>query len=165
MFADEAGFSLHPKLGRMWSKRGTQPTVYTRSQHQKRLNVYGWVDPVRGVHCVMKYKQGNTDGFIVFLKRIIYRFQARVVELWVDQAKWHKGPRIEQFCAEHKKLIIRYIPAYHPELNYQERLWKEMRYEETTNAFFETYSGLIRAVFRRSQIWRPKKIKSLCHLI
>ena len=27
LFCDEAGFCLHPKLGRVWSKKGKQPSV------------------------------------------------------------------------------------------------------------------------------------------
>lgn len=64
LFEDEAGFSLHPKLGRIWVKRGTQPYVYTRSQHQKRLNVFGWVDPINGLHGIMKWIKGDTEGFL-----------------------------------------------------------------------------------------------------
>ena len=58
-----------------------------------------------------------------------------------------------------------YLPPYHPELNYQERLWHATRYEETTNVYFETISDLDHAVYRRSQRWKPKKIKELCQLI
>lgn len=165
LFADEAGFSLHPKLGRIWSKKGKQPIVYTASQHQKRLNVFGWVNPVTGMHGMMKAEQGNTIGFLAFLKRIAYRFKDRCIEVWVDQAKWHKGDRIDQFLRIHTHMIIEYIPKYHPELNFQERLWKCMRYEETTNTYYDTFGRLDYAVFSRSRRWKPKKLKSLCHLI
>jgi len=164
LFEDEAGFSLHPKLGRMWVKKGIQPYVYTGSQHQKRLNVFGWVEPVTGLHGMMKWIKGNTDGFLKLLSQIVYKFKRKVIDLWVDRARWHKGGRIEKFIAKHPQLHIHYLPAYHPELNYQEVLWRTMRYEETTNAFFEVIEDLEVAVFKRSQRWKPKKIKSLCQL-
>jgi hypothetical protein len=53
--------------------------------------------------------------------------------------------------------------AYHPELNYQEILWRTMRYEETTNTYFEKLDDLTSSVLKRSQRWKPAKIKSLCH--
>jgi hypothetical protein len=40
-----------------------------------------------------------------------------------------------------------------------------MRYEETTNAFFDDIEDMKIAVFKRSQRWKPNKIKSLCQLI
>ena len=67
------------------------------------------------------------------------------------------------FCEEHRELQLNYIPAYHPELNLQETLWKTMRYEETTNAYFPSMDELTEGVFKRSQRWKPTKIKSLCH--
>lgn len=164
LFEDEAGFSLHPKLGRIWTKKGSQPVVRTKSQHQKRLSIYGWVDVIDGLHGIMKWPKGNTDGFLALLKKLAYKFKNHVVEVWVDRARWHKGHRIESFLAMHSHITICYIPAYHPELNSQEILWRTMRYEETTNVYFKTIEELEVSIFKRSQRWKPKKIKSLCQL-
>jgi len=99
------------------------------------------------------------------LRKIVYRFKGRTIDLWVDNARWHKGARVEAFIAEYSFFHIHYLPAYHPELNYQEHLWHTMRYEETTNVYFETISNLDHAIFKRSQRWKPKKIKELCPLV
>jgi transposase len=164
IFEDETGFSLHPKLGRVWTKKGNQPYVYTRSQHQKRLNVFGWVAPFHGWHGMMKWVKGDTEGFLKLLRRILSRFKETIIDLWVDGAKWHKGERVERFCMEYHQLHIHYLPPYHPDLNYQEVLWHTMRYEETTNAFFEAIEDLEVSVFKRSLRWKPNKIKSMCRL-
>lgn len=157
---------MHPKLGRIWFKKGSkQPVVYTSSQRQKRINVTGWVDPVNGLHGIMKCKKGNTDSFIKFLTHIAQRFKDKIIDLWVDGPRWHKGERVRNICIKYRHLIIHYLPPYHPELNYQEMLWRTMRYEETTNVYFGTIEALEMAIFKRSQRWKPKKIKSLCHLI
>ena len=85
--------------------------------------------------------------------------------LSVDRARWHRGKRIDEFFHMHKQFNLHYLPPYHPELNFQESLWRMMRYEETTNVYFESMDKLITGVFKRSQSWKPKKITSLCHLI
>ena len=149
----------------MWTKRGTQPYVSTKSQHQKRLNVFGWVDPVHGWHGMMKAIQGDTTHFLRLLRRILLRFQGKIIDLWVDRAKWHKGDRVSQFLRKHRCLHLHYLPPYHPELNYQETLWRTLRYEETTDVYFETLTDLEVSVFRRSQRWKPRKVLSLCKLI
>jgi transposase len=164
LFSDESGFCLHPKLGRIWVKKGQQPFVKTRSQHHKRLNVFGWVDPIKGRHGMLPQPKGNTDGFLAMLKTILRYYKGVLIYLFVDQARWHKGKRVMEFTHEHKKLIIEYIPKYHPELNLQERLWKTMRYEETTNTYYESFEELKASVFKRSQRWRSKKIIKLCHV-
>lgn len=48
VFGDETGFSLHPRLGRLWMKRGTRIRVATKSQHRQRLTLFGWVEPLKG---------------------------------------------------------------------------------------------------------------------
>lgn len=150
----------------MWCKRGTdrQPIVWTRSQHHQRLNVFGWVDPVHGHHGMIRCARGNTDGFLMFLSHIVRRCKDKCIHLWVDRARWHKGPRIDEFCTKHQQIRLNYIPAYHPELNLQEILWRTIRYEETTNTYFESFEELTISVFKRSQRWKPATIKSLCHV-
>ncbi len=163
LFCDEAGFCLHPKLGRVWAKKGKQPLVPTKSQHQKRLNVAGWVDPLSGNHGIIQNEKGDTDGFINTLRHVLYRFKDTIIDIWVDNARWHKGKRIDDFLVEHQELCIFYLPKYHPELNKQESVWRWMRYEETTNTYYESFEELKSAVFKRSQRWKPKRIRSLCH--
>jgi len=165
MFSDEAGFCLHPKLGRGWTKRGQQPVVWTRSQHPKRVNVFGWVNPVSGNHGMIRQPRGNTDGFLVMLRTILCRCGKNFIDLWVDQARWHKGAQIDGFLSKQFRLKIHYIPQYHPELNPQEILWRTMRYEETTNMYYESIQELVNCIFSRSQSWKPKKVLSLYHLI
>jgi len=164
LFFDETGFCLHPKLGRIWIKKGKQPLVLTKSQHHKRLNVFGWVDPINGRHGMVRQESGNTDGFLNTLKQILCRYRKAMIDLWVDQAKWHKGDRVVQFLSQYHRLTLHYIPKYHPELNPQERVWRIMRYEETTNTYYESFEDLVTSVFKRSQGWKPKKMFSLCQL-
>jgi len=146
-------------------KKGKQPLILTKSQHHKRLNVFGWVNPLAGTHGMVRQEKGNTDGFLAMLKSILLRYQQVVIDLWVDQARWHKGKRITEFLSDYRRLAINYIPKYHPELNPQEMLWRTMRYEETTDTYYETFEELVSSVFKRSQTWKPKKIMSLCHFI
>ena len=75
------------------------------------------------------------------------------------------GPGVPEFLSDHPNLNIHYLPPYHPKLNYQERLWHMLRYEETTNTYYETMMHLEAAVFSRSQRWNPLKVKRICQLI
>jgi hypothetical protein len=38
-----------------------------------------------------------------------------------------------------------------------------MRYQETTNTYYESHEALTFSVFKQSQWWRPIMIKALCH--
>ena len=40
------------------------------------------------------------------------------------------------FLAAHPDFHLDYLPPYHPGLNPQERIWRQIRYERTTNHWF-----------------------------
>jgi hypothetical protein len=66
------------------------------SQHQKRLNVSGWVAPL--VSClVIQTERGNREGFSKALQHLYSRLRGFTIWLYVDRANWHKGEAIESF--------------------------------------------------------------------
>lgn len=113
---------------------------------------------------MIKWVSGNTDGFLKILRKILVRFEGKVIDLWVDNASWHKGRRVREFITETKGLFLHYLPPYHPELNMQERLWKRVRYEETNNAYYATLDDLEAGVMAASRRWKPLKVRRLCLL-
>jgi transposase len=165
VFADESGFSQHPKLGRIWARRGGQPIVPTTSQHAKRLNLFGWVDPLYGWHGLFRRPKGNREGFIAFLKYLCNRVKGWKVYLYVDGASWHKGDEVREFLATHPEIHMEYLPPYHPELNPQERVWHLIRYEVTTNRYHPTVELIEQAIRNAQRRWKPNKIRSLCQVI
>jgi len=41
-------------------------------------------------------------------------------------------------------------------------VWRTMRYEETTNVYFETVEDLTFSFSKIPQKWKPQKIRALC---
>jgi len=162
VFGDETGFSLHPRLGRLWMKRGTRVQVPTKSQHRQRLNLFGWVEPLRGWYGFLTILKGNREGFLKFLHALHRRFKGWRIYLYVDKAKWHRGSEIDSFLAEHPHFDLEYLPPYHPKLNLVDRIWKQLRYEATTDKYFETIEDIFCAIRKQQRNWRPQKIVSLC---
>lgn len=164
VFGDETGFSLHPRLGRLWMKRGSRIRVATKSQHRQRLNLFGWVEPLRGWYGFLRILKGDRRGFVKFLKALHRRFAGWRIYLYVDKAKWHHGPEIDSFLANHPHVDLEYLPTYHPELNLVDRLWKQLRYEVTTSKYFPSLDDILFAVRKQQRYWRPLKITSLCKI-
>jgi transposase len=158
---DEAGFSLHPKLGLIWAKKGTQPKVPTKSCH-KRLNLTGWVAPWIGWHGLMRIDKGNTNSFLKFLKYLHKRLKDFTVYLYADGPYWHKGEKVRESLKKYKNIRLEYLPPYHPELNPQERVWKLLRYEVTTNQYFPDVDSISVAIRKKQRKIKPVKILSLC---
>lgn len=165
VFEDETGFSQHPRLSRLWTQRGQRARIPTRSEHRQRLNVFGWVAPLLGRHGLMRLPKGNTPAFLALLRRLrqsLRHFQT--IHLYVDRAPWHRGPLLERFLASHRHLHLHYLPSYQPGLNPQERIWRQVRYERTTNRWFADLDQTWNAIRDTSRRWAPQKIKRLCNI-
>ena len=123
VFQDETGFTLHPRLGFGWARRGQRLRVPTTSQHCTRLNVSGWVAPLLGRYGMIRTERGNREGFLDLLRDLYRRLRGLQITLYVDGAGWHKGVPVRDFLRTHPRLRLQYLPAYQPALNRQERIW------------------------------------------
>jgi hypothetical protein len=164
VFEDETGFTLHPRLGLGWAKRGRRLKVPTASDHHRRLNLFGWVAPLLGRTGLIRTPSGNREGFLSCLQSLSRRLRGYSLWLYVDGAGWHKGPQIELFLQTHTRIHLSYLPSYQPGLNPQERIWRRVRYEATTNRWFENIESIWSAVQNTTHSWSPRKIRHLCQL-
>jgi len=155
---------LHPRLGRGWAKKGVRLRIPTNSQHHKRLNIFGWVAPLLGRQAIMRSPKGNREGFLHCLKDLYFKLRGYTIWLYVDQAKWHMGKEIEDFIKTHIRLHLQYLPPYQPALNVQERIWRQIRYEVTTNFWFDNLDTIWHTAQDTVYAWAPNKIKRLCKL-
>ena len=162
MFQDETGFSLHPRLGRGWAPKGQRLRVPTTSQHRQRLNLSGWVAPLLGKKGLICTARGNTEGFLEILQHIWKKLSSYDIWLYVDRASWHKGEKVRLFLESHMAIHLEYLPPYQPALNPQERLWRQGRYEVTSNAWFYDLDTLHEKFLTTVYHWSNRKIKKLC---
>jgi transposase len=123
------------------------------------------VAPVLGRRGLIRTAKGDRQGFLAVLSHIRHRLKGFEVWVYVDRAPWHRGEEIHQYFRSHPQLHLMYLPPYQPALNAQERVWRQMRYEVTTNRCFEDLEAIwqeVRFNFRRRS---PKKTKRLCNII
>lgn len=164
VFQDETGFTLHPRLGRGWAKKGKRLRIPTTSRHQLRLNVSGWVAPLVGRYGMVKTLKGDRKGFIKVLRQLYNRLKGYTIWLYVDGARWHKGGPVETFLKKHPRLHLEYLPPYQPGLNAQERIWRRLRYEATTNRWFDDLYAIWATVRKTTRSWSVQKIRRLCSI-
>jgi len=84
--------------------------------------------------------------YTVFLETTVSKFfeQNRRVHYIHDGASYHKDGDVWYWFRENRKWIEVYnLPAYSPEFNAIETLWKYTRKEGTHNATFETKSEVL----------------------
>ena len=164
VFEDETGFTEHPRISRVWARRGQPFRVPTASNHRRRLNVFGWVAPLQGRYGLMRAPRGDTQGFLASLTRLRQRWQRKVLHLFVDRARWHRGPRVRKYLAAHPQIQMEYLPPYQPGLNPQERIWRQLRYERTNNHWFKDLDQTWRGIRQTTRRWSTERIRRLCNI-
>jgi transposase len=164
VFQDETGFSLHPRLGRGWAKRGQRLRIATTSYHHSRLNLSGWVAPLLGRRGMIATLRGNREGFLEGLRHLDRRLRGYTIWLYVDRARWHKGEPVKKFLRTHPRLHVDYLLPYQPGLNPQERIWRQVRFEARTNRWLETLEEVWTTVQRTIQSWSQHKVRRLCNI-
>lgn len=163
VFEDETGFTSHPRLGMGWAKKGKRLKIPTTSEHNKRVNVFGWVAPLIGKAGIIRAPNGNREGFLKCLRSIRKKLRGYRIWLYVDGARWHKGESVELFFMRYR-IHCEYLPPYQPKCNLQERIWKRIRYEATTNRWIGTIDETWFIVKKTFHSWSPDKIKRLCSI-
>lgn len=71
---------------------------------------------------------------------------------------------MENFLRTHPRLHLDYLPPSQPGLNPQERIWRRIRFEATTNRWFETLEESWTTIQRTTRSWSQSKIRRLCNI-
>lgn len=120
--------------------------------------------PLRGRRGVVRTARGDRAGFLQALRHLSQRLRGDTLWCYVDGARWHRGAAVDEFLRTHQRLRLEYLPRYQPAVNRQERIWRRIRYEATTNRWFPDLEAIWQTVQRTRHSWSPQKIKRLCHI-
>jgi transposase len=166
LFVDEATVRRHPTLTAQGCLAAEVPEVPTGDDHAK-VQVYGAVAPLTGrTHYHISPTLGQQE-FAHFLQHLLAYHPGKRLLVIHDRGEQHKGAPVEAIALEAKgRLVLKPQPAYSPELNPQERIWKWLRRVVTHNHWFATLTEQIEAVrnFFRYLSGVKEQVRHLCGL-
>ena len=148
LFGDEASFAQWGSLGYTWARRGQQPEIKTAGK-RKGYKVLGLIDYFSG----RLFYQGDTARFTAaryceFLLSVLAATTGPI-SLIQDGARYHTAKETRAFVARHAaRLRVYQLPAYSPDYNPIEHLWRNVKREKTHNRYFPTFELLMEAVER-----------------
>ena len=153
LFGDEASFAQWGSLSYTWAPKGQQPTVKTvkTSGKRKASKVFGLIDYFSGRF----FSQGHTgrfnaESYTAFLAHVLAQTREPTREpliLIQDGAKYHTGQAPQQFFATHAaRLTVFQLPAYSPDFNPIEFLWKKVKKQATHLRSFPDFATLVEKV-------------------
>lgn len=157
LFMDEAGFGRISEPSYCWCPSGVRPTVPC---HRVREYVYafGAVDPIEGDSYFIVAPKCNTVWTNEFLKVLSDAFKNDYLLICTDNASWHKS----QTLKIPDNIIIQYLPAYTPEMNPIEQIWKEVRKDGFKNTLFNTLDNVVDKLCSSLVALTKDVIKSVC---
>jgi transposase len=146
LFGDEASFAQWGSLSYTWAVRGQQPLVRTTGK-RKGYKVFGLLDYFSG----RLFWHGHDGRFTAasycaFLATVLQATDRPLV-LVQDGARYHTAKETQAFCAAHAaRLTVHQLPAYSPDYNPIEHLWRNIKRQNTHNRYFPTFADLTTAV-------------------
>jgi transposase len=148
LFGDEASFAQWGSLSYTWALRGQQPEVPTSGPRQAYKG-FGLIDYFSGqVFDQSQPGRCNSESYAAFLLDVLSHSKRHVIVLQ-DGARYHTSQAMQQFFTAHADhLTIEQLPAYSPDFNPIEHLWKKVKKEATHLKHFPEFTDLQQEVDR-----------------
>src|SRR6266550_1852185 len=128
IFIDESGLSERPTRVKTWAPRGQTP-VLQYSFNWKQLSV---VAALSFWSFYFRFHTGPIRGpqFVAFLQALTHQIHGKLLVIW-DGLPAHRSRLVKNFIeALAGHIILERLPAYAPELNPVEYLWRYMKQRE-----------------------------------
>lgn len=133
VFVDESGFYLLPSKVRTYGPRGQTPVIY-EWQTRDHLSVAGAVTTAGRIFTLVRQRALTGLDTVAFLEHVGREVGGPALVVW-DRSPIHRraevGDYIEAVGAD--GLAVEYLPAYAPDLNPVEWLWRHLKQEEMKN--------------------------------
>jgi len=135
-----------PTITRQWGVKGQQPRVLADTAHRERVTLFGAVNWKTGELTGAVADRGNRTTFRAFLDQILAAYPKQKILLILDNVRFHHAKDIQAFLEIEPRLDFIFLPAYSPELNPQEWVWRQLRQAVTYNATYAKFTDELKAV-------------------
>jgi transposase len=135
--ADEMILTTATTIQKIWLPKGEYPKIECSTGGRKRRNVYGFLNVKSGTEHAFKTEKQNMHVTREILEKMRMLYPDQQIILFWDNAGWHKGSVVQEFIKQDTKINVIHFPAYAPEENPQEHVWKSGRGAVTHNRFID----------------------------
>jgi transposase len=142
-FVDAAHFVHGPYLGYLWC---FVRLLIRGPSGRKRLNVLGAIDAVtHQLTTVCNDTTINAEAVCEFLRALADRYAGLPLTLVLDNARYQRCALV-QLLAKELRIELLFLPAYSPNLNLIERLWKFVKKEVLSCRYYEDFARFKAAI-------------------
>ena len=150
MFEDEVIFRLSGSTMRSWATKGKGTTVDSFPGRESE-KVLGAMTIEENPKFHFRFAPVfNLKTFGTFLRQIIRCHPHEKVHMVLDNVRYHHAKALQGWLEENKERIeLHFLPAYSPQFNPIEMVWKATKKASVHNRYFENLDQLHKTIFRR----------------
>jgi transposase len=142
VFADQSGFYLLPAVVRTYAPIGQTPVLHEQLSRD-HLSVMSAITLEGKLYMIEQEKAVKGEDAVRFLKHLMRQIEGKLLVVW-DGSPIYRGQAVKDFLASgaSSRLQLEQLPAYAPELNPDEGIWKHLKYVELKNLCCQSLSEL-----------------------
>jgi len=155
---------VHPQHNSMagygWIKKGTTKFLKTNNG-RKRININGALNLKTKELDFVEDEKINAQTMIKLLKIMLDKQKTGLIYIILDNARYYHAQIVKDFLKEHPRIKLMFLPAYSPNLNIIERLWKILKKKVVYNKFYLKFEDFREKImeFLESQPWNEKEFE------
>jgi transposase len=150
---DESGMLLSPLVRRTLAPKGQTPILLHKAKDREKVSLFAAlsISPKRQ-HLGLYFSSLANDSFdnstVAFmLRQLLKHLRGHVLVVW-DRGAMHRGPDIRKLLDDYPRLKLEPLPAYAPELNPVEQVWRYLKWTRLCNFAPKDLSHLDQVVFQ-----------------
>jgi len=163
---DECHFQQHGTRVAMWVPPEEKDPVVLLAPTRKSVSLFGAVNLNDGRLVTRFENQFDAMTFKAFLIVLLrHRKKGKRIVVILDNARYHHAKILRDFLHKHRKILrLEFLPAYSPELNPIERVWKLTRRICTHNVYFQKIEQVTVSVTKQHDVWKKpnESLRRLC---
>ena len=139
LFMDAVHPQHNPVLGYGWIKRGEDREVPSNTG-RRRLNINGAIGLERLAPVVRYDDTIDAASTIALFDQLLLTYAyATCIYVICDNARYYRSKAVQAYLQDSRIKLV-FLPAYAPNLNLIERLWKFFKKQVLYNRYYETFS-------------------------
>ena len=135
LHVDSCHSSMNLKLSKAWIHKDNK-IFLKKNNAYTRVNITGALNLSNMDLITDNYKVVNGENFIKFLEKLRVKYSNKKINIVLDNGRYHKTSEVLSFCKENN-INLCFLPAYSPNLNPIERVWKVMNRYVRNNIIYE----------------------------
>ncbi len=144
-----------------WIKRGKTKQLKTNNG-RKRTNINGALNLKTKEVLYVEDERINSQTMIALLQIILKKQKEGKIHIILDNARYYHSQLVKDFLVENKRIHLKFLPPYSPNLNIIERLWHILKKKVVYNKFYPKFQDFSKAVndFFENKIWLNKDFEN-----